>query len=47
MACLIKPQFEAGKERVGKHGVVKEKSVHEDVIKQIILKNLEMIYMNI
>lgn len=36
MACLIKPQFEAGKERVGKHGVVKEKSVHEDVIKQII-----------
>ncbi|MBQ3052330.1 MAG: TlyA family RNA methyltransferase [Clostridia bacterium] len=34
--CLIKPQFEAGKENVGKKGVVREKSVHIDVIKKII-----------
>ncbi len=32
MACLIKPQFEAGKEKVGKKGVVREPSVHEEVI---------------
>lgn len=33
--CLIKPQFEAGKENVGKKGVVREKSVHIAVIKKI------------
>ncbi len=30
--CLIKPQFEAGKENVGKKGVVRDKAVHRDVI---------------
>ena len=34
--CLIKPQFEAGKENVGKKGVVREKSVHIAVIENII-----------
>jgi len=34
--CLIKPQFEAGRDKVGKHGVVRDKKVHEDVIKDII-----------
>ena len=34
--CLIKPQFEAGKENVGKKGVVRDKSVHIDVINKII-----------
>lgn len=34
--CLIKPQFEAGKENVGKKGVVREKSVHIAVIEKII-----------
>lgn len=33
--CLIKPQFEAGKENVGKKGVVRDEHVHEDVIRQI------------
>lgn len=33
---LIKPQFEAGRERVGKKGVVRDPSVHEDVITQCI-----------
>ena len=32
---LIKPQFEAGKERVGKNGVVRDPAVHEEVIKDI------------
>ena len=35
MVCLIKPQFEAGKEKVGKKGVVREKSVHQEVIEKI------------
>ncbi len=33
--CLIKPQFEAGKEKVGKKGVVREKSVHIEVIENV------------
>lgn len=36
MICLIKPQFEAGKELVEKGGVVKDKKVHVDVIKNIV-----------
>jgi len=36
MVCLIKPQFEAGREKVGKKGVVREKSVHEEVIVRVI-----------
>ncbi len=34
--CLIKPQFEAGKDKVGKKGIVREKEIHFDVIKGII-----------
>lgn len=50
MICLIKPQFEAGREKVGKKGVVRDASVHEEVIHKIIsfaqeigfqVKNLE------
>ncbi len=33
--CLIKPQFEAGRDKVGKKGVVRDKSVHIEVIKKI------------
>ena len=33
--CLIKPQFEAGKENIGKKGVVRDKSVHENVVENI------------
>ena len=36
MVCLIKPQFEAGKENVGKKGVVRDRSVHIAVIEKII-----------
>ncbi len=35
MVCLIKPQFEAGREKVGKKGVVRDAHVHEEVIKKI------------
>ena len=34
--CLIKPQFEAGREKVGKKGVVREKETHEEVIRSIV-----------
>lgn len=33
--CLIKPQFEAGREKVGKKGVVRDRAVHEEVIRTI------------
>ncbi len=33
--CLIKPQFEAGRDKVGKKGVVREPEVHEEVVKTI------------
>lgn len=36
IVCLIKPQFEAGREKVGKHGVVRDKSVHLEVIEKVI-----------
>ncbi len=35
LVCLIKPQFEAGREKVGKKGVVREKSVHIEVIEMV------------
>ncbi|MCD7745821.1 MAG: TlyA family RNA methyltransferase [Lachnospiraceae bacterium] len=34
--CLIKPQFEAGREKVGKKGVVRDPKVHEEVIRRVI-----------
>ena len=34
--CLIKPQFEAGKEKVGKKGVVREKSTHKEVLDMFV-----------
>lgn len=33
--CLIKPQFEAGREKVGKKGVVRDRAVHEEVVETI------------
>ena len=36
MVCLIKPQFEAGREKVGKKGVVRDPKVHEEVIHRVI-----------
>lgn len=36
MVCLIKPQFEAGKEFVEKGGVVRDKNVHEQVINNVV-----------
>ncbi|MBE5723524.1 MAG: TlyA family RNA methyltransferase [Clostridium sp.] len=36
MVCLIKPQFEAGREKVGKKGVVRDSSVHREVIEMIV-----------
>lgn len=42
MVCLIKPQFEAGREKVGKKGVVRDKAVHEEVINKVIDFALEI-----
>ena len=37
MVCLIKPQFEAGRDKVGKKGVVRDKKVHKEVIRKILM----------
>lgn len=34
--CLIKPQFEAGKEKVGKKGVVRDPAVHREVLESFV-----------
>ena len=36
VVCLIKPQFEAGREKVGKKGVVRDKKVHKEVIEMVL-----------
>lgn len=36
IVCLIKPQFEAGKEKVGKKGVVRDPAVHEEVLESFL-----------
>lgn len=36
MVCLIKPQFEAGREKVGKNGVIREPEIHREVIEKIV-----------
>ena len=36
MVCLIKPQFEAGRDKVGKKGVVREPEIHEEVVHKVI-----------
>ena len=41
MVCLIKPQFEAGREKVGKKGVVRDKAVHLEVVERIVSFALE------
>ena len=37
VVCLIKPQFEAGREKVGKKGVVREKDTHLEVIEKVMV----------
>ena len=44
VAALIKPQFEAGRDQVGKKGIVRESSVHEQVIQKIVDFSLELGY---
>ena len=36
LVCLIKPQFEAGREKVGKKGVVRDRAVHREVLEQFL-----------
>jgi len=50
IVCLIKPQFEAGKDKIGKKGVVKDPVVHNEVIKRVIdlftLERLDVIQLD-
>ena len=36
LVCLVKPQFEAGREQVGKKGIVRDRKVHEEVLANVI-----------
>ena len=47
--CLIKPQFEAGREKVGKKGVVRDAGVHEEVLRSFVdlAKQLEFSILNL
>lgn len=42
VVCLVKPQFEAGREKIGKKGVVRDKKVHEEVVCHIMTYALSM-----
>ncbi len=42
VVCLIKPQFEAGREQVGKKGVVRDRKVHEEVIEKIVIHSVSL-----
>ena len=42
VVCLVKPQFEAGREKVGKKGVVRDKKVHEELVCHIMTYALSM-----
>ncbi len=44
MVALIKPQFEAGREKVGKKGVVRDPKVHEEVIAKIVRHADEVLF---
>ena len=41
LVCLVKPQFEAGREQVGKKGIVRDKKVHVQVIENVIKYSIE------
>jgi len=47
--CLIKPQFEAGKEKVGKKGVVRDPAVHLEVLEEFVAlaKSLDFTILNL
>lgn len=42
LVCLVKPQFEAGREKVGKKGVVRDQKVHKEVLENIMVFALAM-----
>ena len=44
VVALVKPQFEAGREQVGKKGIVREAKVHEQVVEKIIAFSLDLGY---
>ncbi len=40
--CLVKPQFEAGREKVGKNGVIRDPKIHAEVLKEIAVFALNL-----
>lgn len=42
VVCLVKPQFEAGRDKVGKKGVVRDQKIHREVVRHIMIFALAM-----
>ncbi|MGT2895791.1 TlyA family RNA methyltransferase [Streptococcus entericus] len=42
VVALIKPQFEAGREFIGKNGIVKDQAVHERVIREVVDRSVQL-----
>ena len=45
VVALVKPQFEAGREQVGKKGIIRDPKVHEQVLQKIIEFSLKQALM--
>ena len=43
VVALVKPQFEAGREQVGKKGIVRDAKVHEEVIKKLLISRCRQV----
>ena len=41
LVCLVKPQFEAGRQQVGKGGIVKDINVHKEVIRNVVQNGID------
>ena len=37
IVCLVKPQFEAGRDQVGKNGIVRDRDIHKNVIENVLV----------
>ena len=42
LTALVKPQFEAGKGRLGKRGVIRDPRIHEEILEQVLVQSCDM-----
>lgn len=44
LVCLVKPQFEAGRQQVGKKGIVRDRAVHKEILEKVIGYGAETVF---